>query len=144
MVQPYHEILKPQLRHHVADGGEQLRLDDARRRANRIDIALEELAEPPACGPVGTPDGLNLVPLEELRQLVLVLGDDTRERNREVVTQREIRLAARFVLAALQNLENEPVALFAVLPLQRLDVLEGRRLERFETRNARRRRGRHE
>ena len=103
MVQPYDEILKPQPRHHFADGAEKLRLDDERRRANRIDIALEELAEAPPRGSIGAPDGLNLIPLEELRQLVLVLGDDARERNRQVVAQREIRLAARFVLAALQN-----------------------------------------
>jgi hypothetical protein len=36
------------------------------------------------------------------------------------------------VLAALQDLENELVALFAVLAEQRLDVLERRRLERLE------------
>ena len=36
------------------------------------------------------------------------------------------------MLAALQDLENELVALLAVLAEQRLDVLERRRLERLE------------
>ena len=45
---------------------------------------------------------------------------------------REIRFTARFVLAALQDLEDEAIALFAVLAKQRLDVLERRRLERFK------------
>ena len=35
-------------------------------------------------------------------------------------------------LPALQDLENQPVALLAVLPHQRLDVLDGGRLERLE------------
>jgi hypothetical protein len=42
----------------------------------------------------------------------LILRDDARQRNRQVVAQREICLAARLVFAALENLENEPVALF--------------------------------
>jgi hypothetical protein len=61
-----------------------------------------------------------------------VLGDDARERDRQIVPQREIRLAARLVLPAAQDLEDEPVAFFAVLAEQRLDVLEGRRFERLE------------
>src|SRR6476661_683634 len=36
------------------------------------------------------------------------------------------------MVAAPQDLENELVAFFAVLPEQRLDVLEGWRLERLE------------
>jgi len=45
---------------------------------------------------------------------------------------REIGFAGVLVLAALQDLENELVALVAVLSQQRLDVLERRRLERLE------------
>jgi hypothetical protein len=40
--------------------------------------------------------------------------------------------AAALVLAAAKNLEDQPVAFFAVFPEQRLDVLERRRLERLE------------
>jgi hypothetical protein len=36
------------------------------------------------------------------------------------------------VLAALQDLEDELIALFAILPHQRLEVLDRRGLERFE------------
>src|SRR5262249_6088645 len=103
-----------------------------RRRTNRVDIALIELAEAASCRPVGAPNGLNLVALEKPRQLVLILCNHARQRNGQVVTQRQVGLTARLVLAALQDLENELVALFAVLPEQRLDVLEGRRLERLE------------
>ena len=109
-----------------------LGFDDRRRRADRVDVALIELAEPPARRAIGAPHRLNLIALEELRQLVLILRDDARERHGQVVAQREIGLAARLVLAALENLENELVAFFAVLAEQRLDVLERGRLERLE------------
>src|SRR5207245_255644 len=49
-----------------------------------------------------------------------------------VVAEREVRFPARLVLAALQDLENELVALFAVLADQRFDVLERGRLQRLE------------
>ena len=81
----------------------------------RVDVALVELAEPSAGRPIGTPDRLDLVALEEPRQLALVLRDDARERHREVVAQREVGLAARLVLAALEDLEDQLVAFFAVL-----------------------------
>ena len=126
------EVAEPERRQHVADRGQQLGLDDRRRRSDRVDVALVELAEPAARRPIGAPHRLNLIALEELRQLVLVLRDDARERHRQVVAQREVGLAARLVLAAREDLEDELVALFAVLAEQRLDVLERRRLERLE------------
>src|SRR5204863_9670597 len=94
--------------------------------------ALVELAEPAARGTIGAPHRLDLVALEESRQLAAVLGDDARERDREVVAEREIGLAGGLPFAAAQHLVYELVALFAVLAGQRLDVLECRRLERFE------------
>ena len=60
-----------------------------------------------------------------------MLGDDARERDRQVVPQGEIRPAARLVLAALEDLEDELVALFPVLAQERLEVLHRRRLERL-------------
>src|SRR4051812_8096996 len=60
------------------------------------------------------------------------MRNDARQRHRQVVAQREIGLTARLVLAALQNLEYELVAFIAVLPHQRVDVFDRRRLERFE------------
>src|SRR6185436_8852268 len=38
---------------------------------------------------------------------------------------------ARFVFSPLEDLEDELIALFAVLPHQRLEVLDRRRLERL-------------
>src|SRR4029079_508953 len=51
----------------------------------------------------------------------------------QVITEGEIGLAARLVLAAFQDLENELIAFFAVLPEQRLEILDRRRLERLES-----------
>jgi hypothetical protein len=93
---------------------------------------MGDVAETSLRRPVRAPHGLNLVALEELRELVLVLRHHARERHGQVVPQREIRFAAGLVFAALQDLENELVALFTVLADQRFDVLERRRLERLE------------
>ncbi len=60
------------------------------------------------------------------------MGNDPRERDGQIVTEREIRLARRFMLAALEDLEDELIALFAVLPHERVDVLCSRRLERLK------------
>src|SRR5262245_41650296 len=75
---------------------------------------------------------LNLVALPESGQRALILRHDTSQRNREIVSQREVGVAARFVLSALQGLEGEPVALLAVRPKQRRDVIERRGLDRIE------------
>ena len=61
-----------------------------------------------------------------------MLGDYARERDGEVVAQSEVGLPGRLVLAALQDLEDELIALVAVLADQRLEVLDRGRLERLE------------
>jgi len=81
---------------------------------------------------VGPPHRLNLIALEEAWQFRLVLRHDARQRHREVVAQGQVSLAARFVLASLQDLEDEAIAFFAVLAEERLDVLVGGRFERLE------------
>jgi hypothetical protein len=53
------------------------------------------------------------------------MRDDARQRHGQVVAQREIGLPRRLVLAALQDLEDELIALVAVLAEQRLEVLDG-------------------
>ena len=133
MIQPDRRNRRSRARHHLADGGEDFDFDDGRRRSDRVDVALVELAKPAARRTVRAPHRLNLIALEELRQLVLILRDDASERHGQVVPERQVRLAGSLVLAPFQDLENELVALFAVLAEQRLDVLEGRRLERLET-----------
>src|SRR5882724_6969001 len=112
MVEKDLEIRKPQSSQNLCDCRYLLRLDDRRGRPGRVDVALIELAEPAARGAVSAPDGLNLIALEEARKLVLILRDDTSQRNGQIVTKREVGLAARLVLAPFQNLENELVAFF--------------------------------
>ena len=133
VIEPDRELLERERRHHIAHRREDLRLDDERGRADGVDVALIELAKASARGPVGAPYRLNLIALEEARQLVLILRDDARERDGEVVPEREIGLARSLVLSAAQNLENELAPLLAVLPGERLDVLERGRLERLES-----------
>ena len=132
VIQTNHEIVKAEPAKNFADGREQIDLDDQGRRTDRVDVALIELTKSPARGAIGAPDRLNLIALEELRQLVLILRHDTGERHRQIVPEREIRFPAGLVLAALQNLENELVALVTIFAKQRLDVLERRRFERLE------------
>ena len=132
VIQPDDEVGEPELGQRVGHRRAQLRFDDRRGRAERVDVALVELAEAPARRTVGAPHRLNLVALEQARQLRLVMRDDARERHGQVVAQREVRLPARLVLAALEDLEDELVALVAVLAEQRLEVLDRRRLERLE------------
>src|SRR4029450_449357 len=106
----------------------QLGLDDRRRRSEHVHVALVELAEAPARRPVGAPARLNLGALEEAAQ-VAVLGDDARERHGQVVAERQVgelrprvralphRLLERALQlgAALEDAEDELIALFAVL-----------------------------
>ena len=77
----------------LGDRAEDLRVHDRRRRPDRVDVALVELAEPPARRPIGPPHRLNLIALEERRQLALILGDHASERNGQVVAKREVGLA---------------------------------------------------
>src|SRR5204863_4005451 len=92
----------------------------------------EKLAEASARRAIRAPDRLNLISLEELRQLSAVLGNDPRKRNGEVVAQRQIGLPGRLVLAPPKDFEDQPVAFLAVLAGERLDVLERRRFEWLE------------
>ncbi len=132
MIQADHEIAEAQSREHLADRAQLLGLHDRRSRADRVDVALVELPETPPRRTIRPPDRLDLIALEEPRQLVLVLRDDARQRHRQIVAKGEIRLAGSRMLAPAQDLENEPVPLLAVFAKERLDVLERRRLERLE------------
>ena len=133
MIELDHEVVEPEPLQDFADGGQHLDLDDGRSRADRVDVALVELAESPPRRTVGAPHRLDLVPLEVLRQFAAVLGDDARERYGQVVAQGKVGFARRLVLATAQDLENELVPLLAVLAGQRLDILERGRLERLES-----------
>ena len=132
MVHANDEIAEPELAQHITDRRADLCLDNRRRRPDRVDVALVELAKPPSRGSIRPPHRLNLISLEELRKLPPMFRDDARERDGEVVPKREIGLARRLVLTSPQHLEYELVAFLAVLTGERLDILERRRLERFE------------
>ena len=126
------EVLEAQVDEHVGRGREQFGFDGHRRRSDRVDVALVELAEAALLRAIGAPDRLYLIALEELRQLAAILGDHSRERHGEVVAQRQVCLAGFGALAALENLEDQAIAFFTVLALQRLEILDRRRLERLE------------
>ena len=132
MIEANHEVGEPEPLQHVADRSADLDFDDRRARPDRVDVALIELSKPSARRPIGPPHRLNLVALEEPRQLAAVLGDDARQRHRQVVAQRQVRFPRCLVLTTAQDLENQLRALVAVLPGERLDVLQRRRFERLE------------
>ncbi len=132
MIEPDHEVGEPEPLQHVADRGADLDLDNRRARPDGVDVALIELTKPAARRPIRPPHRLNLVALEEPRQLAAMLGDDARQRHRQVVAQRQVRFPGGLVLTTAQDLENQLRALVAVLPRERLDVLERRRFEGLE------------
>src|SRR2546423_3531066 len=133
MIQTNGEVIESKRNQRIACRGDQFRLYDHRTRAEYIDVALIELPEAPPRGTIGAPNGLNLIAFEKLRQIVLILRDDARERNRQIVAQREIGLAGLFMLAALENFEDELIAFFTVLAHQGLDIFDRRSLQRLET-----------
>ncbi len=78
---------------HVGDGHDGGCVGQQRIRADRVDVALEELAVATLAGPVCPPHGRDLVALERRRQLRAVARDHAGERHREVVAERQVRLA---------------------------------------------------
>src|SRR4029079_17350545 len=116
----------------IADRREHFGFDHGRARSDGVDVALAELSKATPRTPVGTPDRLNLISLEVFRQLAAILSDDTRERDGQIIAERQIGLAGRLVLTASEYFENQLVPLFTVLAGERLDVLERRRFEGFK------------
>ena len=125
VIDPQHKIFEPERDQRVRHRGAQFCLHDRRCRSEGVDIALVELAEAAARGTVRAPDRLDLIALEQTGHSGLMLCHDTRQRHRQVVPQRQIGLSGFLVIAALEDLENELAALVAVLPKQRLEVLDG-------------------
>src|SRR4030095_10807760 len=98
-----------------------------------INITLVEFTEAPASRAIRTPHRLNLIALEKLWQFVAIFRNNARERDRKVVTQGKISLAACFMNATFQNFEDELVPFFAVLPHQRFNVFGCRRFQRLKS-----------
>ena len=124
----------------LVDDLHQLDLAEQRARADDVDVALVEFAVAPLLRAVGTPHGLDLVAFEGEGQLALVLHDIAGEGDRQVVAQPLLADARRLahlvvresggVVARVENLEEELVALVAVFAQQRREVLHRRGLER--------------
>jgi hypothetical protein len=93
VVEPQVEIVEAELGQHVGRRGADLGFDHRGRRPDGVDVALVELAEPALGRTVGPPHRLDLIALEEARQLRLVMGDDAGQRHRQVVAQRQVGLA---------------------------------------------------
>src|SRR5581483_963265 len=133
MIHPNREIVEAQRDQRIACRRDQFSFDDHRTRTQHINIALIEFAEASARGTIGAPDGLNLVTPEKLGQLVLILRDYARQRDSQIVTQREIGFAGLFMLAALENFEDELIAFFTILAHQGVDIFDGGSFQRLKT-----------
>ena len=90
MVNPYREVDKAEFGQGVGNGSADFRLDNRRGRTQRVHVALIELPEAAACRTIGAPHRLDLIPLEQLRQLCLVMRDHPGQRHRQVVAQPEV------------------------------------------------------
>ena len=148
VIDPDLELREPQRVQHLRHRRAHLRLRDQRARPRDVDVALIELAKPPLAGSVRAPHRLDLVALEEFRQLVL--RHHPGQRHRQVVAQPLLRqrglgqlrrapvlrrrpdLLERVLqrVAPLEQAIQQLVALLAVLAEQRRQVLDRRRLER--------------
>jgi hypothetical protein len=126
------EAADPQPGEHVIHRGDDLRVGQRRGGAEGVHVALGELAVPAPARPVRAPDRPDRVALVRDRQLAAVRGGHPRQRHRVVVTQRQVGLAGALVLATAQDLEDQLVALVAVLAEQHVQPLEGRRDQRLE------------
>src|SRR5215475_2775977 len=126
------EAADPQPGQHVIHGADDLRVGQRRRGAEGVQVALGELAVPAPARPVRAPDRPDGVALVRNRQLAAVGGGHPRQRHGQVVTQGQVGLAGPLVLAAAQDLEDELVAVLAVLAHEDLGPLEGGGGERLE------------
>jgi hypothetical protein len=99
------EVLEPERHERVVEHGKAFRVGDRARAADRVDVALPELAEASLLRAVGAPHGWIWCRLNGIASSGA--SRHARERNGQVVAQREVGLAGRFPLAALQDLEDE-------------------------------------
>src|SRR3989442_7764173 len=132
MIKPNGEVSEAEFCQRFTSRRAKLCLDYHRPRAKYIDVALVELAKPSPRRTVGTPDRLNLIALEKLRQLVAIFSDDARERHSQLVTQSKVDCARAFMHAALENFEDYLVPFLAILAHQCLDIFDGGSFQRLE------------
>ena len=98
--------------------------------ADRVEVALHELAEPPLGGPLAAKHRADGVPLERHPERIDVLGDEPGQRHGQVEPQRQLAGRPSFI----GDLEDLPQDLFRAGPLagQDLHPLDMRRLDRHE------------
>src|SRR5947209_3627004 len=132
MIQSNLEIVKTKLRQYFTCRRANLSFHNHRMRAQHVNITLVELAKPSTRRPIRAPNGLNLVTLEKLWQLLLILRNDARQRDSRIVTQGKVGFSGRLMHAPLENLVNQLIPFFTILAHQRLDVLNSGSLERLE------------
>jgi hypothetical protein len=96
MVEMDGEVAEGQVLEDRRDHRRDLRVEARRQRvlADHVDIALVELAVPPALRPLAAVHPLHLVAAEGKGELVFMFGDIARQRDREVEAQRQFRAAA--------------------------------------------------
>jgi hypothetical protein len=95
-------------------------------RAHDVNVALPELAEAATSRTFSAPHRPHLVAPERAWQVVLVLRDNTRQRDGKFIPQRHIALA--LILEAVEQL----LGFRAGFAEQDLSVLNGRRVERIK------------
>ena len=106
MIQTNREVTESKRHQCIAGRRDQFGFNHHRPRPQHINIALIEFAKAPACRAIGAPHGLNLIALEEFREFILVLRNNTRQWDREIVTQREVSFTGFFVLTTLEDFED--------------------------------------
>ena len=94
------------------------------RCADRVEVALHELAIATLLSVLAAPNGADVIPLERCADLVDVLRDKTSQRNGQVESQRDI------AAAVVEKAEQLLVGLFATFAEQNLGVLQRGRVDR--------------
>jgi hypothetical protein len=126
------EVPDAQLGEHVVHGADHFGVGQHRGGAQRVQVALGELAEAAPAGPVRAPHRADHVALVGGGQLAAVRGGHPGQRDRHVIPQGQVGFAGGFVLTTPQDLEDELVALFPVLAQQHVQPLERRGLQRLK------------
>ena len=126
------EAADPQPGEHVVYRADDLGVRQPGSGSEGVHVALGELAVTALPRPVRAPDRSQRVALVRNRQLAAVGRGHPRQRHRQVITQGQVGLAGPLVLATAQDLEDELVAVLAVLAHEHIEPLEGRSGERLE------------
>ena len=83
------EIFKAKALEDPGDGGENIGLREQAGCAGYVDVALVEFSKAASSRPVSSPDGLNLIALEESGQIP-ILGNDSGKGDCQVVTETKV------------------------------------------------------